>query len=854
MQTKINLVFYSMIFLLAFSLLVQNSYAVEDTGNMDLLLKYENGNKADINSIILKIYKDSEKIPLREISAQSNPISITDLPLGHKYKIEVYYNDHFQSVNYYDLKKTMNNFEMTVKLPGGIKLGIFYNDGQTPIPKADIFFKTMSGKIVNHDNTDFNGDTIRFWLPQTIDNDYYNVDVVIDPALKFTYTPLKIQSSLSKDIKIVTKWPKIIDSAISIEAYKDEKTRVSKSDGDFLVQIIDRKETKIVESSISSKGEATISNIPVGTYAFHIVLKGDNKVIASKKITLVGSHEPIKLFINDPQLTLGALYCNCVAFRFDDVQDYFLNNAQIQMMSLFREMDAGLTIGVVGGVTGKDPRLIEVINEQLQTNPKFEIASHTWNHVIMNNISTEKQEEEIKSTDDKIYELFQVKPQVFIPPENIFDSTTIVLLKKYGYDHLSADFDNEIQQRFVKSDFYYFNTAAWTAKLIPATGYWNHITKEKTIEQVNESLLNYGYAVVMMHPFEFSNYVDGAYVNEINQTKFTELKSIISELKSKGYLLIPVGKIDKYDIEIFQSINKNQTISEDIKPISNEDTKPRCNCIAFKVVNVEDYWLNDVQNDLINTFSNNELPVTVSILGKFFGADPKVVDFLKQQRQNKNNQLTVANGGWENVDHSLYNINEQSSSIQQSNKQISTIFGFDSNIFSPPFGKFNNSTLDVLKQNNISYISTTITTDSPNLKSYPIHIPETSYLSNLLEDDPSLNGTVVEKMLAKIQTQQKQYGYALVSMQPSDFAVRDGEFKNQVNEERMQLLEELISHLKQNNIKIVSLSDIPQEVSFEKYPVWIKQIYIWHEQGQITDIEFDNAINNLISRMIIITH
>jgi hypothetical protein len=182
------------------------------------------------------------------------------------------------------------------------------------------------------------------------------------------------------------------------------------------------------------------------------------------------------------------------------------------------------------------------------------------------------------------------------------------------------------------------------------------------------------------------------------------------------------------------------------------------------------------------------------------------------------------------------------------------IFGFDSNVFSPPFGKFNNNTLDALKQNNISHISTMTTTDSPNFESKIIHIPETSYMPNLLDDDPFLKGTVSEKMLAKIQTQQKQYGYALVSMQPSDFAVRDGEFKNQTNEERIKILNELISNLKENNIKIVSISDIPQEMLFEEYPTWIKKIYAWHQQGQITDTELDNAINNLISRDIIVKH
>ena len=846
MQTNMNLVFYSMIFLLSFSLLVQNSFAVEETGDINLLLKYENENKASIDSTILKIYKDLEKTPLREISVQSNPISITDLPLEHKYKIEVYYNDHFQSVDYYDLKKTNNNFEMTVKLPGGIKLGVFYKDGQTPIPKASIFFKTMNGKTVGFDETDFNGDTVRFWLPQTIGNDYYNVDVVIDPALKFIYTPLKIQSSLSQDIKIVTEWPKIIDSAISIQVYKDEKTKVSKSDGDFIVQVNDKKKTKISESQVSSKGDAVISNIPVGTYAFHIVSKDDGKVIASKKVTLSGSHEPIKIFINNPQLNFDALYCNCIAFRLDDIQDYFLSNAQIQMMKLSGEMDAGLTVGIIGGVTGKDPKLVEVIKEQLQTNPRFEIASHSWSHKIVTSLSLEKEEKDIKDTDDKIYELFQVKPQVFIPPENIFDNKTITLLKKYNYDHISASVSTEIPPKFVKSDFYHFNSAVSTSRLDPATGYWKHMSKDQIIEQIDDSLFDYGYAVVMVHPYEFSNYVNGFYVNEANQTKFTELKSMITDLKSRGYFLTPIGKIDKYDSETFQNSVKNQT--------SIENIKPNCNCVAFKIDNIQDFWLNDVQNNLISTFSNNKLPVTISILGKFFGADPKVVDLLKKQMQNENNQLSIAIRGWENVDHSLYGIEEQSSSIQQTDKQITKILGVDSTIFSPPFGKFNNNTLDALKQNNISYISAMSKTDPPNFKSNPIHIPETSYMPNLLDDDPFLKGTVVEKMLAKIQTQQKQYGYALVSMQPSDFAVREGEFKNQVNEERMRLFNDLVSHLKENNIKIVSLSDIPQEVLFEKYPAWIKQIYVWHEQGRITDLELDNAINNLISRTIIITH
>ncbi|MBS3921650.1 MAG: polysaccharide deacetylase family protein [Nitrosarchaeum sp.] len=591
MLTNMNLVF-SVFFVICCSIMIQNAFG-ESTGEINLLIKYENGVKASVESTTLKIYKDTEQTSFREISVQSNPVNIQDLPLNHKYKIELYYNEQYQSTEYYDVKKLKNDFDITVKLPGGIKFDVFYKDGQTPIKEANVVLKSMNGKIINQDITDFNGETIRFWIPQTIGNDHYNVEVIIDPALKYT-TILKIQSFLAEDVKIITNWPKIIDSAITIQVYRDQQVKVSKSDGDFTVLVVG-KNGKISETLISYKGEAVISNIPVGTYLIQIISKNDGSLVASKEVTLFGKHDPIKLFINAPNFT----------------SDVIKN----------------------------------------QTTGKEEIM-------------------------------------------------------------------------------------------------WN------------------------------------------------------------------------------------------------------CNCVAFKIDNLQDFWLNDVQNNLIHTFSENKVPVTVSILGKFFGSDPKTVDFLKQQIQDK--KIDVAIRGWELVDHSLYQTEEQSSSIKQTNNQIYEKIGVQSDIFSPPFGKFNNYTTNALKQNNIVYISTMIATDTPNLKSNPRHIPETSYLPNLLDDDPFLQGTVVEKMMLKIKDQQKKYGYALISTQPSDFAIRDDEFKNQTNEDKIKLLQELISNLKKNNIKIISLTDIPQESMFQKYPTWIKHVYVWYEQGKITNTELENAINNLTLRTIII--
>jgi peptidoglycan/xylan/chitin deacetylase (PgdA/CDA1 family) len=199
-------------------------------------------------------------------------------------------------------------------------------------------------------------------------------------------------------------------------------------------------------------------------------------------------------------------------------------------------------------------------------------------------------------------------------------------------------------------------------------------------------------------------------------------------------------------------------------------------------------------------------------------------------------------------------LQEQSDSIRLTNEQLFDILGVKSNIFSVPFGKFNDDTITAMHENNISYLSGIAVTDKPDFKSKPFHVSETSSLTSLLEDDPFYKGTIVDKFSAKIEAQQNQYDYALVSMQPSDFAMRDdsGEIINQINKERIQQLRELIEYLKEQNIQIVSISDLPQEVSFEKYPAWIKRVYDWNLQGLITDTDLDNAIKNLVSRKIII--
>ena len=76
--------------------------------------------------------------------------------------------------------------------------------------------------------------------------------------------------------------------------------------------------------------------------------------------------------------------CNCVAFRLDDIQGYWLNNAQIAVMDEFQSRNILLTIGIVGGEKfqfGSDPEITEYVWKMLHAEkPTIKIANHGWIH------------------------------------------------------------------------------------------------------------------------------------------------------------------------------------------------------------------------------------------------------------------------------------------------------------------------------------------------------------------------------------------------------------------------------------------------------------------------------------------
>ncbi|NIP61806.1 MAG: hypothetical protein GWN01_11170, partial [Nitrosopumilaceae archaeon] len=61
-------------------------------------------------------------------------------------------------------------------------------------------------------------------------------------------------------------------------------------------------------------------------------------------------------FGDDKQLTES---CNCVSFRLDDIQDFFLTDIQMEIVETFQKNDVELTVGVIANNIGRDIEMTE---------------------------------------------------------------------------------------------------------------------------------------------------------------------------------------------------------------------------------------------------------------------------------------------------------------------------------------------------------------------------------------------------------------------------------------------------------------------------------------------------------------
>ena len=839
---------------------ISNAYA-QEMGSIEIQVNEWNRDLISPDDTKIVIYQDKSSV-FTTLNLSKNPQIITGIPQGHIYSFEIVrHGIHIPTSNIVSLNSDLEKTVITIPPEGGMKFKVYYSDGYTPISEAKVVIRSTNNAPLISTITNNEGQTQRYWLQATKQDEFYFVEINLGTGISYIYSPVRIVPDVSRDFKIITPWHTEINNLITVSIFKNNE-KISKDDGLFIIQLYDKKNKMIDESEVSNRGDAFFSKFPVGEYLFKAIKTDDKKTSfepwGSTKIILTGKENQVIINEGTTGLKIKEIGCNCVAFRLDDVQDYSLTQAQMKVIDVFQEKNADLTIGVIGGLIGEDNNIIGFIKEKLQnSNTVLEIASHSWNNSPMTSFSKEKQDTTIKNTNEQLKKIFGVIPTVFIPPENVYSQDTIDVLKSNNFTHLSSSFNYDFPPFPLSgSSFFHFPQGAQTAVFDTESNLWIIEERETIVDDVISSINNHGYAVVMMHPPDFSLNDNGIYRNNFNEKQINELELLIDDIRNLGLKIVPISEINLDSTRIPNPVLENEQMNL-VQVVEKSSQISNCNCVAFSIDSFQDYWINDVQLELLETFEKTNTSVTVGIIGNHFGSDEKLVNFLKDLLNKNEPPIEIANNGWEYEDYTLLTKEEQSSLVKKGNERIENIFGFKSITFLPPYDKINDDTLLALKDNDVNYISSSRFAYSPlyNFTNEQVfHIP---YGVTTGKFDPTLNhfiGINQEEIFSKIKQDIKINGFSVVRLNPQEFSmIEEGVHQNKINTNRFVELESILEKVKQSGYNTVLINKISliQSNNIE-LPAWIKNNALWWSNNQISDTDFVGGIEYMIQKRIIV--
>lgn len=256
--------------------------------------------------------------------------------------------------------------------------------------------------------------------------------------------------------------------------------------------------------------------------------------------------------------------CSCVVFRMDDVQDDFVDSAQVAAMNIFIERNQSLSLGIIMNDIGKDLRITGKVGEGSQIG-LFEMGIHGWDHIDYTKLPESEQRASLSMANEKMKSIFGNTSEIFVPPYGYFDNNTLLAMDQVGIGILSAalfselNFDrgNSIFNYSDPSDKYGNNTLdifdsapIHVPALVAYKEYENGIPiKNSTnliLEGIRENIQRYGYSVVVFHPQDFVNTnADGriAEGNRLNITEVDEFAQLVDSVLSDNLSIATLSEV-----------------------------------------------------------------------------------------------------------------------------------------------------------------------------------------------------------------------------------------------------------------------------------------------------------------------
>ncbi|AIF83549.1 putative xylanase/chitin deacetylase [Candidatus Nitrososphaera evergladensis SR1] len=257
--------------------------------------------------------------------------------------------------------------------------------------------------------------------------------------------------------------------------------------------------------------------------------------------------------------------CNCVIFRIDDIQDYWINSVQVALMDQFINRNVNATFGIIMNFVGNDPLVVSKVREGHSSN-LFELDLHGWNHVDYSQLSLQDQKNTLEMANQKLQDIWGRKSNIFIPPYNAYNVNTLNATSQLGLKIISSEFDQELPSIYDPDNPNSPNNKIYKAAtgfdikdqfgvyhLPQEVGFYTYDSEPPTktplslIEsRIDDAIASYGYVVITLHPQDFAvKNAQGVPSNAADQNELNDLNTLIDYAQGKQYKITTFSSVTK---------------------------------------------------------------------------------------------------------------------------------------------------------------------------------------------------------------------------------------------------------------------------------------------------------------------
>jgi peptidoglycan/xylan/chitin deacetylase (PgdA/CDA1 family) len=187
-----------------------------------------------------------------------------------------------------------------------------------------------------------------------------------------------------------------------------------------------------------------------------------------------------------------------IVLRIDDIQDFAFKDGQDYLLNYHAVTKIPVDLAVIPAYIGNDPETMKLLKKSIEAGA--EVSAHGWIHEDLSKLDETAQIQLLTKSRLTLKRLFGIDVTVMVSPMYFFNNATLSALKKTGYKVLSSDIGLGEPETLSNGVLFIPSTVQLSDEV---NNTWIMKNNEVLKREVESSVAQYGYAVIVLHPQEF---------------------------------------------------------------------------------------------------------------------------------------------------------------------------------------------------------------------------------------------------------------------------------------------------------------------------------------------------------------